>query len=184
LKKDNTVVLGILGLLILVVVVSGCTSSSQNLNSTFSSGTFSFNYPSDWTNGTSTGDIVSGGTSIQKLGTLVSPNGVTLLISGADLSSLGSNVTISEVKDLTKQNLLKISSTQILSDNSTTVNGVKVYELTFTFKDPNTNKDQKSLYVVTGKDGQTAYYMQFIADTATFDQNQDLINQIINTIKN
>jgi hypothetical protein len=39
------------------------------------------------------------------------------------------------------------------------------------------------MQVITGKDGQTAYYMQFSADPETFDQNLELINKIISTIK-
>ncbi len=96
---------------------------------------------------------------------------------------LGNNITIEEMKTVTKNNFMNGSSAQILSDNRTTVRGLNVYELIFTIKDPNTNQDQKSLQVITGKDGKTVYYLQFIADNKTFEDNIDLINQIIGTIK-
>ena len=88
----------------------------------------------------------------------------------ADLSSLGDNITIEDMKTVTKNNFINGSSAQIISDNRTTVRGLNVYELVFTIKDPNTNQDQKSLQVITGKDGKTVYYMQFIADNKTFDR--------------
>jgi hypothetical protein len=96
---------------------------------------------------------------------------------------VGGNITIADLKTLTKNNILNGSSAQLLSDNRTTVRGLNVYELTFNIKDPNTNQDQKSLQVITGKDGKAVYYLQFIADNKTFDDNKDLINQIIGTIK-
>ena len=193
-SRQSTVVkagLGIAGIccigLILIVVLGGFLSPDKttvsNLSSNFTGGNLTFSYPGEWTNASSSEDIVSGGSDLVKLGTLVSGNGLTLHVSMGDLSSLGGNVTIREMEDLTKKNILNGSSATILSDNRTTVRGLNVYELTFSIKDPNTNQDQKSLQVFTGKDGQTVYYLQFIADNKTFDDNKDLINQIINTIK-
>jgi len=51
--------MGIIGVLMLVVAISGCTSTPQN-NSTFTDGKMSFNYLSNFQNFTSTGDIISG----------------------------------------------------------------------------------------------------------------------------
>lgn len=179
-------VIGIVGVcflgLIIFIAIGGILSPDQNLNSNFSNGGITFNYPNDWNNATSSGSIVSGGSSLVDLGTLANSNGLTLHISKADISSAG-GITIAVMKDVSKKNLLNGSSAQLLSDNKTSVNGLTVYETSFTLKDPKSNQDQKSLFVITGKDKQTVYYMQFIADTSTFDQNQNLINRIIGTIK-
>jgi hypothetical protein len=174
--------------LILLVALGGFlspdkTNNTANLSGNFTGGNLTFNYPAGWTNSSTGGEIVSGGSSLVKLGTLVSADGLTLHVSTADLSSLGDNITIEEMKTVTKKNFLNGSSAQIISDNRTTVRGLNVYELVFTVKDPNTNQDQKTLQVITGKDGKTVYYMQFIADNKTFEDNIDLINQIIGTIK-
>lgn len=180
-------VIGIVGVcllgLIIVIAIVGIFSPDQNLNSNFSNGGITFNYPNDWKNATSSETIVSGGSSLVDLGTLANSNGLTLHISNGNLSSYGTTATIAKMKDITKQGIVNGTSAQVLSDNMTSINGVNVYEISFTLKDPKSNQDQKSLYVVTGKDRQTVYYMQFIADTSTFDQNQDLINRIIGTIK-
>ncbi len=171
--------------LILIVVMGGFLSPNKNqttLSNNFSSDGLTFSYPRDWTNGTPTTTIVSSGSGVSQLGTLDSTDGITLSISKADLTSMGAGATISTMKELTKQNLVNGSSIQVLSDNQTTVNGVNVYEFTYNFKDPS-NQDGKSIYVVTGKDSQTVYYLQFIGEPTTIDQNKDLISQIIGTIK-
>jgi hypothetical protein len=172
-----------IGLILLIVIVGVFSPDKNQLNSKFSSAGLTFNYPSDWSNASETGDLVSGGTSLVKMGTYVSSSGLTLHVSRADLSTADYNLTVLQAKDFTKQSIVNGSSAQILSDNRTSVNGTTVYEVLYTIKDPNTNQDQKSISVVTGKNGQTVYYLQFIADTATFDDNKELINNVINTIK-
>jgi hypothetical protein len=172
-----------IGLILLIVIVGLATPDKNQLNSKFSSAGLTFNYPSDWSNTSETGDLVSGGTSLVKMGTYVSSNGLTLHVSRADLSTADYNLTVLQAKELTKNSIVNGSTAQILSDNRTSVNGTTVYEFLYTIKDPNTNQDQKSLTVVTGKNGQTVYYLQFIADTSTFDNNKELINNVINTIK-
>ncbi len=53
LKKLNMSILGIIGILVLVVFASGCTSSSNNSTTTnsknYSSENLTFNYPDSWT---------------------------------------------------------------------------------------------------------------------------------------
>jgi PsbP-like protein len=182
LKNSSSLIFGILGILVLVVFASGCTSNSMDLSQTFSNGGISFNYPSDM-NHTNSSSVVSSGSSVADLGTLASSNGLTIAVSKADLSS-SPGVTILQLKDLTKENIKNgSSSAQVLSDNITTVNGVKVYELLMTLKDPSSNSDMKYLTAITGKEGQAVYYVQFIADPSTFDSNKELINNIINTIR-
>jgi len=180
MKNSSSLIFGILGILVLVVFASGCTSNSMDLSQTFSNGGISFNYPSDMNN-TNSSTVVSGGSSLVDLGTLAASNGYTIAVSKADIT--GSGATIEQMKEATNANIKKGSSTaQVLSDNTTTVNGVKVYETLMTMKDPSSN-DVKSLFVTTGKDGQTVYYLQFIADPSTYDSNAQLTNNIINTIK-
>ncbi len=87
-----------------------------------------------------------------------------------------------QAKDITKNNLKQGNSAKILSDTSKTVNGRTIYEILYTFKDTN-KEDAKGLAVITGKDGEVAYYLMFVSDVTTFDENQGLIDSIIDTIK-
>ncbi len=182
MKKNTSWIFAILSMIILVVLVSGCTSSSQNLNKTFSSQGISFNYPSDWNNGNFTGEDAVNVTSLTRLGVLDSPSGLILAVSKVDLSLLAGNMSVESFKNSSKASIAN-ESAQILSDNQTNVNGVNVYAFVYTKNNTSTNKSEKTMIVVTGKDGQTAYYMQFSGDPQTFDENLALMNQIIATIK-
>jgi hypothetical protein len=180
--KKELPILGIIGILVLVVFVSGCTTStSEDLSQTFSNGGITFKYPSSIspTNET-TGTVVSGGSGISQLGTLAG-NGLTIHVSKADLN--GTGLSVQNLKDATKENIRNGTSITMLADNSTTANGLTIYEFTFTMKNPTSNTDSKSLYAITGKDGQIVYYLQFVADPNTLDSNMQLINKIINTIQ-
>lgn len=172
----------IMGILVLFMFLSGCTTTtSQDLNKTFSQGGITFNYPKDWQieSRSSAGDIVGSGRDVQDLVTLVSPNGIILHVSKANLSS--SNLTIDVLKEATIENIKNSAQGQVLNETNTTVGGLIVYEVLMNVKDPKTITDQKILSVITGKDGQSAYYIQFIAENSTFDSNRDLINKILNT---
>ena len=57
--------IGILGILVIVVAVSGCASSTGN--STMKYNSVSFLYPSDMTNASSSGNIISGSKNWQTL---------------------------------------------------------------------------------------------------------------------
>ena len=183
MKKNSLGIFTILGMLLMVVFVSGCTSTSQNLNQTFSSQGISFNYPSDWTTGNfSAEDLPNNVTGLVRLGLLQSPDGMGMGISKVNLTAFSGNTTVAALKDLSKSSIIN-ESAQVLSDNQTNINGVNVYAIVYTKNNTSTNKSEKTMQVVTGVDGQTAYLMQFTADPQTFDQDLQLINQIIATVK-
>ncbi|EKQ50789.1 MAG: hypothetical protein B655_2304 [Methanobacterium sp. Maddingley MBC34] len=153
------------------------TGNTPALTQTFSESGLTFNYPSDWTN-SSVKYIDSSTSIVQSLGTLASPDGLLLDVSKQDMTE-----TVEAAKEGTKTNLKTIPSVQILSETTKTVNGLKIYELIVTYTDTSTNQEAKSLYVITGKDGQVAYYLQFIDDPNDFSSDQSLMNSIVNTIK-
>lgn len=172
----------------LVIIVMGLTPflfgtlgmfDETTLSETFSAGGLTFNYPSDWEIVESPGDIVSGGSGLYDLGTLAGSE-IGLTISAADLSE---GWMVEEAKNVTKKSIQNVSAVQILSDTSRTVNGVTVYEMIGTVKNTTTKQESKFLYVVTGKDRQVVYYMQFIGDVSAFDSNKAAIDDIINTIE-
>jgi hypothetical protein len=56
LNKSNIMRIGIVGTLVLIILASGCISSPTTDTKTFSDGAMSFNYPSDFDNGTYSAD--------------------------------------------------------------------------------------------------------------------------------
>ena len=182
MEKYTSWIFAILGMLILVVFVSGCTSSSQNLNKTFSNQGLTFNYPSDWTSGNFIGQDAVILTNLTELGVLDSPTGLELTISQVNLTSIASNTSVESFKNSSKTSLIN-ESAQILSDNQTNVNGAIIYAVVYTKNNTSTNKSEKTMIVITGKDLQNVYIMQFIADPQIFDQNLQIMNKIIASIK-
>lgn len=153
------------------------TGNTPALTQTFSESGLTFNYPSDWEN-SSVKYIDSSTSIVQSLGTLKSPDGLLLDVSKQDMTE-----TVEAAKEGTKANIKTIPSAQITSETTKTVNGLKIYEMIVTYTDTSTNQEAKSLYVITGKDGQVAYYLQFIDDPSNFSSDQALMNSIVNTIK-
>jgi len=153
------------------------TGDTPALTQTFSEAGLTFNYPSDWS--TSSVKYIDSSTSnVQSLGTFSSVDGLILDVSKQDMT-----VTVESAKEGTKANLKTIPSAQILSETTKTVNGLTIYEMIVTYTDTSSNREAKSLYVITGKDGQVAYYLQFIDDPGDFNSDQALMNSIVNTIK-
>ena len=151
------------------------------LTKTFSQNGLTFNYPDDWQTATSQGDIVSSGSSVQYLTSLYGSDGLTLHVSMGDLAAVGA--TMAQAKEATKTNIQGGSSAKLLSDTQTTVNGLTMYKMVFTLTDPTYNQENKVLTAITGKEGQKVYYMQFIAETSVFDNNQKLMDNILNSVK-
>nr|WP_319372382.1 PsbP-related protein [uncultured Methanobacterium sp.] len=152
------------------------TGNTPALTQTFSQAGLSFNYPGDWK--TSSVKYVDNSASVvQSLGTFASPDNLVLDVSKQDMTA-----TVAEAKEGTKANLKTISSSQILSETTKTVNGLTVYEMILTYSDSN-NNEVKSLYVITGKDGQVSYYLQFIDTPSNFNSDKSVMDSIVNTIK-
>jgi hypothetical protein len=153
------------------------TGSVSDLTSTFSQSGLTFNYPGDWVT-SSAKYIDSSNSVIQSLGTFSTPDGRLVL----DVSKQDMTSTVEAAKEGTKTNLKSVPSAQILSETTKTVNGLTVYEMVVTYTDSN-NKEAKTLYVITGKDGQVVYYLQFIDEPSNFNSDTKLMDSIVNTIK-
>lgn len=201
LKNSNFGWIGFLCISIFVAFISGCITSqdlnriiskdsnhtlAQDLNQTFSQGGITFNYPSDWVNAP-LGDDVGGLSAAVNIGSLKmpSPHHLTLYI---DRENISSNTSIESVKEKYKgisKNSPAAYEFQVLSDTNRTVNDLVVYEVTSLEKDYASYQyiEYKHLMILTGKDGQVVYYLEFVDHNSTFDNNRPLIDRIINTIK-
>nr|WP_319372840.1 PsbP-related protein [uncultured Methanobacterium sp.] len=158
--------IGLLGIVICVVFLSGCITSqdvnqnSQDLDQIFSQNGLTFNYPNDWFNVTNDSNEVNGH-SPYVIGVFNSPNNVNLQVSQYNLSS-STNATIEGLKDSTLEgikNNINYNSAEFISDSKTTINGNVIYEITYTEKNLgaflfifSVVDEYKSLLVITGKD--------------------------------
>lgn len=181
MKKINLIT--ILILIFVTVGISGCTSSgsSVSLNNTFSNGSITFNYPSNWNTFSYTADVVSGGDQLQSLGGVeTNDDNVSVTVSKADLT--GYSYSIQYMAEATKANIKDNADVTILSNTQTTIDNMTAYEFIFTLRDPTTNEESKHLYVTVGQAGNYIYYLDFKSPSTDFKNNYDLFNSMISTI--
>jgi hypothetical protein len=79
LKNNIILKIGIVGTLVSIVLVSGCTSSSTNETKTFSDGDMSFNYLADFYNVTFSGNEIDSST-MRLIGMLENKDGFTIYV--------------------------------------------------------------------------------------------------------
>ncbi|BDZ66843.1 hypothetical protein [Methanobacterium ferruginis] len=79
MKINNIMKIGIIGTLILIVLASGCTSSSTNETKTFSDGNMSFNYPADFYDVNYSGNEIESST-MRLIGMLENKDGLTIYV--------------------------------------------------------------------------------------------------------
>jgi len=167
LENNDLCQIGLLGIVICVVFLSGCITSpdvnqnSQDLDQIFSQNGLTFNYPNDWFNVTND-SVKANGYSPYVMGVFNSPNNVNLQVAQHNLSS-SANITIKGLKDSTLEGIKNNTnnSAKLISDSKTTINGNVIYEITYTEKNlgfflfiiPFVD-EYKSLLVITGKDRQ------------------------------
>lgn len=145
----------------------------KELSNTFSQDGISFNYPGDWLVYNNSSDPNG-----PELATLNFTNG-NLIVQKSPLQSSDLD-PIKHYYELNKGQIELIGG-KVLTENNTTVNKLKVYEMTVSMNSYGTT--EKTLFVVTGNN-QNAYMLQFISFTATdFQKNLPLFQKIISTIK-
>jgi hypothetical protein len=140
--------IGILGILILAVAISGCTSSSGN--TTYTYGKVSFLIPSDMKNATQGSDIISGDKNWQEIA-FMGNGDVTIRFQKYNGTISASQVIYATELGI-KQNNGNVTSTT----NTTNPNGVVVAGATTTLSDPN------------GKDILTYHDMSFTSKGVTY----------------
>ena len=169
----NIIIILVLGFILGIVGISGCTSSGSSYNSTFSDGSISFNYPSDFNNATAPGDIISGSKTWINVGYLANNDGVGIKIQKNSKTNDPSGTR--EVSD----NAIKngdINTGEVLSHTTeTNPNGIVVYKSINTLKNPDTGdvvkyidyyfKDNKGfVYAISVNDLESNY--ESVSDTA------------------
>jgi hypothetical protein len=145
----------------------------KELSNEFSQDGISFNYPGDWfvyNNSSSTND--------PELATLNFTNG-NLIVEKSPLQSSDPD-PIKHYYELNKGQM-ELTGAKVLTENTTTVNNLTVYEMTVSMGNYGTS--EKILFAVTGNN-QNAYMLQFISFTNTdFKKSLPVFQKIISTVK-
>ena len=130
LNKSNILKIGIVGTIILIVMVSGCTSSSSTETKTFSDGVMSFNYPADFDNETTSGNDTNSSSPVQVISKLKKPAPNIHYIS---VEKNISAISLTEAKDGI-DSVVKNSSTYkfLSSTTETNPNGVVIEKTSYT----------------------------------------------------
>jgi hypothetical protein len=131
LKNINILKIGIISASILIVLVSGCISSSTNQTKTFSDGVMSFNYPGDFGNGTFPGNDTNSSSPMQVIGKL--ENTVPLNVHDIMVYENISGISPTEARDGIVSVVKNMSAGEVLSiTTETNPNGVTVEKITYT----------------------------------------------------
>jgi len=163
--------IGILGILILAVAVSGCTSSTGN--TTYTNGKVSFLIPSDMQNVTKSSDIISGDKNWQDIAFMANSD-ITLSFQKYN-GTISANQVISATESGFKENNGNVTSTT----NTTNPNGVVINGATTTLADPN-GKILTYHDMVFTSDGVTYMLSVYGADAQTV---LDAYNMVYNSLK-
>jgi hypothetical protein len=130
-RMENSKILkmGIVGTFVLIILISGCISSSTNETKTFSDGAMSFNYPADFDNGTYFADDTS--LTMQEIGKL--ENTAPLRSHSIMIYRNISAISSTEVRDKAVSAVKNTSTGQVLSvTTETNPNGIVIEETTYT----------------------------------------------------
>lgn len=121
--------MGIIGILVSVLLVSGCTNSSTNQTKTFSDGVMSFNYPAGFNNVTYSGDTNSS-SPMRIIGKVENGNALSIGV-GRNISA----TSPTEVRDRSVLKVKNMSTGEVLSiTTETNPNGVVVEKTTYTYE--------------------------------------------------
>lgn len=174
--KSSSLIFGVLGILILVVFASGCTSSN-----TYNANGISFDYPSNWTELSKDQVTSASGGNVTVIAAVADPNSIqnnnyqTLVIVQSINTALSLNEAVTAFKSL-----IQSTGGQVVSEKSITVDGVSSKELIYTITVSGVAKKER--LVIVPKNNKV-YSIIGSASTADFNGQQANFDLIINSFK-
>jgi len=123
--------MGLVGIIVLIVLASGCISSSTNKTKTFSDGAMSFNYPADFNNTTYSENDTNSSSPMQVIGEFEStvPFKYQYIMVGKNISA----ISPTELRNWSVSNLKNSSTGELISiTTETNPNGVVIQKTTYT----------------------------------------------------
>jgi len=162
-------------LVVLLVAVSGCTSSGGN--STYTYGKVSFLTPDNMVNSTSSGDIITGSDVWTKVAYMTNSNGVNILLEKAS-----SSISPEESQLATGTSVKQNNGTVLSTIHGTNPNGVLIYEEVNTLTSPSDNTALKYYDMsFNGSDGNT-YGLQVYGEQGS-SSISEARNMVYNSLK-
>ena len=119
-----------MGIIVLIVLASGCISSSTDGTKTFSDGDMSFNYPADFDNGTYSADDINSSLTMQEIGKLenTAPFRTHSIMIYRNISA----ISPAEARDKAVLAVKNMSTGDVLSVNTeTNPNGIIIEGITY-----------------------------------------------------
>ncbi len=190
MKKDGIIISGLIGILIVVVMASGCTNLAGGNNTsykTFDKDGISLQYPGNW----SEKEIPANDQN------LTSQSGfkmLTIVLEGNTLQDytvymgIGkSNITagnLSEAADRLYKYYISAEAGDYLNiTNITLKNGYQGFEYTYGGTGASSGKSLECKTYIFTKDNKTAYYIQFATPKGGFIQYKTVFQNIIDSVK-
>lgn len=183
MNLNKIILCGSIGLLVLIIAVSGCTSFNQVHNKTFSNGGITFQYPGTWSNNTTFNYAQTPSSQWAILGQ-IGDNTTSVSISSTKLtnSSLFSTTTIESLARL-DYSTASSSGLKVLSFNSSTSNNITFYELIYTSTDSVSGQTYKNYKLYFGKEGNILYGIIFKTKENDFQNQYQVMKEIQSSIK-
>ncbi|MEN6554552.1 MAG: PsbP-related protein [Methanobacterium sp.] len=167
---------GIIGILVFVVLTSGCTSINDFVKSSgsgnFSAYNVSFNYPNGWL---AFADNQTGGKSIS-VSKDSSFNGVQFNLQIMNNNGLSEKGVINQMESSKTPGWRKISNTTL------TIDGKKAYKDVFIYKNGDSSQNMRFEQIYFVKNGKT-YLILLQATDNDFDKERQNFDIILNSLK-
>lgn len=184
METSRSPILAIIGILTLVVFLSGCTSTTPTISNntslnvqTFSDGTISFNYPTGFEIRTERANITTEGTGWKDLAYLANTDGI-----GIDVKKNPEASSAAIVRQGTEEGVREASG-QILSTTSEiNPNGVVVEKSSSQQTDPYSNQLIRYYDLFFSVNG-LVYHISVYGEVAKDQQIQNTADMIFNTLK-
>ena len=170
----NIGIIGILSILVLIVALSGCTSTN-----TYNANGVSFNYPTSWQQYSSpnTGALVAVGDPNSKDNSTGNPTSIVVIQS----IPLPSGENMKQVYDANyAQFSSSLTNYKTISENTTTVDGTTAYVNVHSFDNNGVTTQEEAVWLSKNNN---IYVILCSALQSNFASQQDNFNMIINSFK-
>ena len=181
MKINKIGLCGLIGLFVLIIAASGCTSFNQVQNKTFSNGGITFQYPGTWADNI-TFNYANAPTSNHTVIGTMGDNTTKLSVYYLDLKEpIFSGFTIESLIQLAHSQ--ETGGTERLTTNTSTSNNITFYEEIYTSKDGVSGEIYKNYRVLFGKNGDKLYFMLFKTKEADFQKSYQQMKEIQSSVK-
>lgn len=180
LKSKDVKLVGLITVFVLIIAVSGCTSTSNVKNQTFSKGGITFQYPETWSNNVTFSYTTPPNSNETVLGN-IGDDTISVSVIVANLTNSGnSSYSIETIADIQRASF---NAGEILSSNVSTYNNITFYEMIYTSEDGVTGETYKGYKLLFGEQGDKLYTILFKTKEDDFQNSYQQMKEIQSSIK-